>query len=297
VLVRQLTHAGYEVLQAADGEAAWAMLQTEPVRLLISDWMMPSLDGPQLVQRIRANTDPQAGYYYIILLTAKAAKGDLITGLEIGADDYLTKPFNMRELQARVGIGVRILQLETNLRETRHKLEVLAMHDGLTNLLTRRAIENHAISELSWAHRKGVPMSFVMLDLDHFKTVNDRFGHAVGDQALQLLADLLMQKKRPYDWAGRWGGEEFLLVLPRTTLEDAISVAERIRIATENSPLPLADGSQEVLRLSLGVTSLTPDTSAPMPPVLDLIHQADMALYHAKQTGRNRVCVFGRDVS
>ncbi len=285
-----LTHAGYQVVEAANGQAAWEHWQSDPIGLIVTDWMMPVMDGEELVRRIRA-ASVVTGYCYIILLTARTGKGDVVVGLEAGADDYLTKPFDSRELRSRVAVGQRILDLEERLVEARRQLEILAMHDGLTDLLNRRAIHAHAESELSLANRQGSSVSLLLLDIDHFKLVNDRYGHSVGDLALRFIADLLLQKKRPYDWAGRWGGEEFLLVLPKANLEEAARVAERIRLSLENTPLVLADGREVSLRLSLGVSS-TPGQPEGGPTVNQLLQQADEALYAAKMSGRNQVQMY-----
>lgn len=293
ILHTQLVRAGHEVVEAADGFAAWELMQAEPVRLIITDWMMPGMDGPELVRRIRAayQTGQIPHYVYVVLLTAKAGKTDVVMGLESGADDYLTKPFDPPELRARLMIGERIIALESNLSDARRQMEILAMHDGVTGLLNRRAIHEHAEAELSRTIRHMAPVSLALLDIDHFKLVNDQFGHLVGDQALRMVADVLVEKKRPYDWAGRWGGEEFLLVLPRTTLNDAHSVAERIRLSVAAAALHLAEGQTLQVQVSLGVTSThgIPDEDV----TLDrLVQQADEALYQAKATGRNRVCIY-----
>jgi two-component system cell cycle response regulator len=248
---------------------------------------MPWVDGPELIGRIRAAASP--AYTYIILLTAKDDKADLVRGLETGADDYLAKPFDRRELLARVGIGARLLDLETRLKEARDQMEALAMQDGLTGLCNRRAIEAQAQAECSRAARDEQPTSVILLDVDHFKAVNDRYGHQIGDQALRLMADVLARSQRGYDVAGRWGGEEFMLVLPETTLEDAGRVAERVRATVAAAALPLSDGTSLEVRVSLGVAG----TCDSVPPSADaLIRQADEALYQAKRAGRNRVCLF-----
>jgi two-component system cell cycle response regulator len=290
ILRAALTRAGHDVQEATDGRAAWGMLQAEPARLLITDWMMPEMDGPELIRHVRAAAFP--GYTYIILLTARGGKKDIVSGLEAGADDYLSKPFNPDELRARVAIGERILDLEARLSDARDQLEVLAMQDSLTGLLNRRAIMEHAQAELQRAQRDGAPLSFIMLDVDHFKSVNDRYGHLVGDQVLRMIAGTLTSNKRGYDWAGRWGGEEFLLVIPGTTAGDAVAIAERLRAGVAAATLPLANGEILQVYISIGVTNV----SACVGGALDaLLQQADLALYRAKREGRNRVCLYQPD--
>ena len=291
ILRIQLTRAGYEVVEAEDGQIAWDIVQRENLRFVITDWMMPEMDGPEFIRRIRQTNLP--GYTYIIMLTAKEGKDSVVTGLEAGADDYLTKPFDPGEFRARVAIGKRIINLETRLSESLVRLEELAMRDGLTGLFNRRALYQHTENELSRARRENFPLSLVLLDIDHFKSVNDQHGHLVGDQALRLVADIITHSKRPYDWAGRWGGEEFLVVLPNTGPPEARIVAERMRenVARAHFVLPDDDRSLQ-LHISLGVSSasVSPDSTL----MLDqLLHHADEALYRAKRGGRNRVCLFG----
>ncbi len=291
ILRIHLTRAGYEVVEAEDGQVAWDIMQRENLRFVITDWMMPEVDGPELIRRIRQANLP--GYTYIIMLTAKEGKEAVVTGLEAGADDYLTKPFDPGEFRARVAIGKRIVNLETRLSESLVRLEELAMRDGLTGLFNRRALYQHTENELSRARRENFPLSVVLLDIDHFKSVNDQHGHLVGDQALRLVADIITHSKRPYDWAGRWGGEEFLVVLPNTGPPEARIVAERMRENVARAQfVPPDDDRPLQLRISLGVSStpIRPDSTL----LLDqLLHQADEALYRAKRGGRNRVCLFG----
>ncbi|HMQ29111.1 MAG TPA: diguanylate cyclase [Chloroflexaceae bacterium] len=282
-----LTAAGHEVLEAGDGEAAWALLQREGVSLLITDWQMPRLDGPGLIRRIRTADLP--GYIYTILLTSRDSKTDTVAGLEGGADDYLTKPFHAEELRARVAIGARILALEASLREARDGYAYQASHDPLTGLLNRLAITTHVRAELARASRGGHPLSLALLDIDHFKQVNDTHGHLVGDQALCHVAQTLTGAVRPYDWVGRWGGEEFLVILAGTGLDDALAAAERLRAEIEARPLRLADGAALSLTVSVGVACAGPAGEQPGDPVR-LFQRADAALYEAKRMGRNRVC-------
>src|SRR3972149_11613809 len=179
---------GHEVVEAEDGLAAWEAWRRERFRMVITGWMMPNLAGPDLIQRIRS--EPQQGYTYTIIVTALDEKSHVVEGLEAGADDYLSKPFHSEELMARVAIGERILQLEDHLREARQQMEFLAMHDNLTGLLNRRAVTGQAEAELKRAARASSLVSVLLIDLDHFKSVNDCYGHAVGDQALRMFAEI-----------------------------------------------------------------------------------------------------------
>ena len=283
---KYLLEAGYEIVEAEDGLSAWELFQKEPFQLVITDWMMPGLDGPALVQKIR--TSGQKSYTYIIMLTAMDNKDNIVLGLESGADEYLTKPFNSRELIARVASGMRILRLEEELMQARIQMEALAMHDGLTGLLNRRAIEEYAEAEFNMAGRKKQAMSVILLDIDHFKNVNDRFGHKFGDVVLRQVAQTLKEDLRNYDRVGRWGGEEFLLILPDTELKDAVTVAERLRSKTAAVQTSLENGETFSIHISLG----TACTTGQFQSLAKLIDAADQALYQAKQSGRNRVCVF-----
>jgi two-component system chemotaxis response regulator CheY len=281
-----LAASGHEVLEAVDGEAAWDLLQSSGAAMLITDWLMPRLDGRSLIQRIRSSDQP--GYVYAILLTSRDSKPDMIAGLDGGADDYLTKPFHPEELRARVSIGARILALETSLREARDGFAYQASHDPLTGLLNRMAIMGHVRAELARADRASYSLSLALLDLDHFKQVNDAHGHLVGDQALCHIAQRILAVVRPYDWVGRWGGEEFLVVLANSQREEAAAVAERIRVAVMSAPLMLPADVVLPLTVSIGVACNGPaaglDTDA-----VRLFQQADAALYAAKRAGRNRL--------
>jgi two-component system, cell cycle response regulator len=283
---KYLLDAGHEIVEAEDGQIAWELFQNEPFHLVITDWMMPGINGPKLVQKIRASG--QKSYTYIIMLTAMDDKENVVLGLESGVDEYLTKPFNGRELVARVASGMRILKLEEQLMQARQQMEILAMRDGLTNLLNRRAIEDYAESEFNMAGRKERALSVILLDIDHFKKVNDHFGHKAGDHVLQQVAKVLREDLRNYDRVGRWGGEEFILILPETQLDDAIVVAERIRIKIAGMKISLETGETLSVRISLGVAC----TSSHVSSLLKLIDAADQAMYQAKQMGRNRVCIF-----
>ena len=286
-LQHSLVRGGFDVLEVDDGRSAWDVLQREQVRLVITDWVMPDWDGLKLIQQVRAADLP--GYTYFILLTGSDSKEDVVKGLEAGADDYVVKPFDHSELMARVAIGKRILELEERLTEARDQLRAIATRDGLTGLLNRRAIYEYAEAEINRAVREGQPISLIMLDLDHFKSINDRYGHPVGDEALRQLARTIDGNTRSYDFVGRWAGEEFLVVLPATALAEAAALAERLRASVAAAPLSLADRSQLELCVSAGVTGMLAGSEQPLEL---LIQQADRALARAKEKGRNRVSIF-----
>jgi two-component system cell cycle response regulator len=289
-----LRYAGHEVVEAPDGAAAWSLFQAEPQRMVITDWMMPKLDGLALIGNIRAAEHD--AYTYIIMVTALATKPQVVSGLVGGADDYLTKPFDPDELLARVTIGERILNLEEDLRAAKRQAEVLARQDSLTGLPNRLAIRERALAELNRLardHTSG-PLSIILLDVDRFKTINDRYGHEAGDRALRHVAALLAEAMRNYDVVGRWGGEEFLLVLPNAPLGAARAAAERIRERLAQADLHLNGGGAGVTA-SLGVATVSPEAVRPGAAGeqwLDrLVRAADRALYEAKGLGRNRVAV------
>ena len=226
LLLRQCNH---EVIEAMDGQTAWDRLQVERIQLVLTDWVMPQMHGPELIRKIRSANFPY--YTYIILFTARTAHQDLVDGLRSGADDYLIKPFDSEEMRARLQIAERILSLEAKLREAFDQMSVLALKDSLTGILNRRAIFERTEDELDRAHRENTNLSLLMADLDHFKTINDRFGHAAGDVALRLAVETIVRMLRQYDYVGRWGGEEFLIVLPNTDPDEAFQIAERLRLA------------------------------------------------------------------
>lgn len=285
-----LLAAGYEVVEAEDGQMAWDLFQRDPFQIVITDWMMPKLDGPGLIHNIRSGG--RKNYTYIIMVTAVDDKPKVVMGLESGADEYLTKPFDGKELIARVASGERILKLEEQLTEAHHQMEILAMQDGLTGLFNRRAIEEHASAELDLARRKERPLSVILLDIDHFKAINDQYGHSVGDHTLRQLAEILTRNLRQYDRIGRWGGEEFIVILPDTKISEASIVAERMRTTTAETKLSLENGEYYAVQISLGVAC----ASGSYPLLVKLVDAADQALYQAKHAGRNRVCSFDQPI-
>ncbi|MBT7781792.1 MAG: diguanylate cyclase, partial [Anaerolineae bacterium] len=240
IVEKTLVRLGHEAILADNGESAWQKIQDEMVRFVITDWNMPLMDGIQLVKKIRTTTLP--GYVYTILVTANSKDEDIVAGLYAGADDYLTKPFNTTELEARVAVGERVLALEDGLMQANNQLEKLAMVDSLTGLLNRRAIYKFTRGELERARRVSEPISVIFLDVDRFKVVNDEYGHLTGDEALKLIARVIKKRSRAYDSIGRWAGDEFLIVLPGATAVDAKKAAERIIKGISSSKLDLPNG-------------------------------------------------------
>ncbi|HPF20191.1 MAG TPA: diguanylate cyclase [Syntrophomonas sp.] len=282
LLVKDLvTSMGYEVLEAADGEQAWQVLQEHSPRLVILDWIMPRMDGTELCQRLRLLDDEN--YYYIILLTGLNSKENIIAGLNAGADDYITKPFIPQELEMRLKAGKRILELQQSLQEALEKQRHMARHDALTGILNRGEIIKMLEKELIRAERQHERLSVIMGDLDHFKQINDTYGHMVGDAVLVETAQRLKDTLRVYDSVGRYGGEEFLLVLPGCALEEAQLLAGRILHAINAQPVRYNNHKIPVT-ISLGLACN--DTPA-YAHVEGIVQAADFAMYQAKKNGRN----------
>ncbi|MDH3445196.1 MAG: diguanylate cyclase, partial [Deltaproteobacteria bacterium] len=224
-------------------------------------------------------------YVYVILLTAMDRLNDLVEGIEAGADDYITKPFELQELSARLCAGRRVLDLQHELLAAQKALEIRATHDALTGLLNHAAIIERLAQELDRAGREKTAVGVILFDLDHFKQVNDNYGHRVGDQVLSETAIRIKGTVRPYDLVGRYGGEEFLTVVPGCDVQSAANVAERVRDALSSSPV-FTPAGQIFVTVSAGVSAASLER---MPEATWLIDGADRALYRAKQLGRNRV--------
>jgi len=284
VLETFLLKWGYEVLIARDGSEAWALLQGESApTLAILDWMMPGLDGVEICQRVRKRTSQP--YVYLLLLTAKGSKQDLVEALEAGADDYLTKPFDAAELKARLRVGIRILDLQQQLISARDSLRTQATHDPLTGLWNRGGIFEIMRRELDRARREKASLGVLMTDIDHFKRINDTHGHLAGDAVLHEVASRLLRVVRPYDSVGRYGGEEFLIIVPGCNLDSAIKQAERLRRSIGNESIAIGSGASIPVTLSLGIAA-TADLGTDSNHLLQV---ADAALYRAKENGRNRI--------
>ncbi len=269
---------GYPVDQAGNGAEAMVAIEASCPDMLITDWNMPQMDGMELCERVRGLR--LSNYIYILFLTVRSDENELVKGLDVGADEFLSKPINREELLARVRAGERIISLE-------RRLSQMARTDELTGLRTRRSFHDIFDKEWSRARRRHLPTSCVMLDIDFFKRVNDNHGHAFGDQIIQLVGEHLESQCRASDTLARYGGEEFCVLLPETTEHDAALWAERTRAGLSALRIPVDDNYLRVT-CSLGVAQRSDETLTPH----DLIDRADQALACAKQTGRDRVVQF-----
>jgi two-component system cell cycle response regulator len=273
----------YEVIAAPNGTEAWKVLQTDDApRMALLDWMMPGLDGVEICRRVRARTSQP--YVYILLLTANDKVVNLVEGLESGADDYLTKPFHPQELKARLRVGLRMLDLESGLVEARESLRFKASHDALTSIWNRGAIIELLERELSRARRDGSSVGILLADIDHFKKVNDTRGHLVGDEVLSGVTARLKGEIRSYDAVGRYGGEEFLILLPGCDNAKLTAKAEQLVRIVERSSIETSTGTVPVTISIGGIAS----GDCPHAELNSLLRAADTALYRAKVSGRSR---------
>lgn len=284
MLARTLESWHYEVIPACDGNEAWRLLQRDDApQLAILDWMMPGMTGPAVCGELRRRR--REVYTYVLLLTARTEKQALIEGMESGADDYITKPFDAQELKVRLRAGLRILELQAQLLAAREALREQATRDPLTCLWNRYSILDILNREVNRANRDGSGLGVIMADLDHFKRVNDTYGHLAGDAVLRETARRMQAAVRNYDAVGRYGGEEFLVVLPGSGDFSAMQLAERLRETICAEAISIPEGSL-LATMSLGVTAWKRG-AYPTPEML--LRAADEALYRAKASGRNRV--------
>lgn len=278
MLKNMIEEMGMESIEAGDGEEAWEILQREDApQIVLLDWVMPKLSGLEVCRLICQERLQSQNYSYVILITSKDKDDEITEGFLAGADDYITRPFNGNELRMRLRVGVRIVQMQRDLLKLLH-------WDPLTNALNRRTALERLDEEIKRSTRLKSPLSIAMLDIDHFKEINDTHGHLVGDIVLTEAVTRILQSLRPYDSVGRYGGDEFILIFPNTTANNAHAVCNRIHESVTKNPIISGDLKLS-LTISIGLTSSGTD------PYLadDLIRHADDALYKAKRNGRNQV--------
>ncbi len=285
IITGHLRNWGFEVTLAQDGEEAWEILQQpNSPRLVVMDWVMPKMDGVELCRRLRKL--PSAfPYTYTLLLTGKDSRADLLKAMEAGVDDYLSKPFDDLELKARLLAGKRVIDLQNQLLAARESLRYAASYDHLTGLMNRKEVMEALQRELARAKRDRSPVAIAMIDIDHFKKVNDDLGHLFGDAALKEVARRFQSQLRVYDSIGRFGGEELLLIFPGCDLTSALIRMDQIRGLVCNKPVT-SMGKSRIVSVSIGVAVADGQTVVDSN---DLLHQADLGLYEAKKNGRNRV--------
>ncbi|MBB5188668.1 MULTISPECIES: diguanylate cyclase [Zhongshania] len=269
---------GFVPILAENGEQALKKLEMDNApHLLIFDWSMPGMSGPELCKTIRKREDGQ--FFYILMLTGKEGNEAIIEAMEAGADDFLSKPFDHRVLKVRIAAGSRIVRLEQTLNQ-------LASRDALTQCWNRRMIDELFTNSIAESTRKRSSFSIMVLDIDHFKAVNDTYGHAAGDLALKHVVNILNTNLREYDQVGRYGGEEFVILLPATDENEAWGVAERVRSAIQFQPTVINDGAKIDLTVSIGIAQFDRSRDINQNTFFE---RADKALYTAKQSGRNRI--------
>ena len=285
ILSSHLQEWGFPYTLAKDGSEAWKLLQRPDCpKLVLLDWILPDIDGVELCRRIRQADSGQA-YSYVILLTGKDARADLLEAMQAGADDYLVKPFDQLELKARLLVGKRIVGLHEQLVSARDSMRYAATHDSLTGILNRGEVFDSLRRELDRARRGCKPVSIILADVDHFKSVNDTQGHPFGDEVLKEIARRFRGKLRVYDSLGRYGGEEFLMVLPDCDLMSALIRADELRTAVGSAPMVFSRVSKSVT-VSMGV-AVSEDFATG--DITALLTGADRGLYAAKREGRDRV--------
>lgn len=284
LLQNSLLDWGYEVVVARDGQEALTILEKDDrPNLAVLDWMMPGADGPDICRWLRSRESER--YVYVILLTGRNQEGDLVRGLESGADDYMLKPFNSEELKYRLRIGQRIIEQE-------QRIIRMASTDDLTGLLNRRSFWERMETEMNRLRREKGSVGLIIGDIDHFKTVNDTYGHSTGDLVLQHFAQYLQDNCRTYDHVGRYGGDEFIIGVPGAGLLETVEIAERVRSAIQNARLPILENGETIqITASFGVDAMNLGSENEQ-QMEELINHADEALYLAKGQGRNRIGIY-----
>lgn len=287
MLATAVARMGYDVASASDGLEAWDVLRAEQIGLVVTDWMMPGMDGLELVRRIRGGE--LGRYVYVILLTSRSESSDAAEALDAGADDFIGKPWHRDELTARLKAGRRILDLQDALREKNQLLERMTRVDGLTGIANRRHFDEEYERAFETARRFHRYLSVAMIDIDRFKLFNDRFGHEAGDNALRAVASAIDETVRTADQSFRYGGEEFSCLFPETDTRGALTVAERLRETVAELAIPHPENLPPgIVTISVGVSTFAP-LEAITPD--DLLRAADSALYQAKREGRNRTSI------
>ena len=291
ILQTALRDLGHECETAIDGTQAWELFLSHSPNVIISDWMMPGLTGLELCERVRAN--PAGAHTYFIMVTSQNAKAQVIEGMNIGADDYLTKPLDVDELRIRLIAAARTTSLHrqvahqrTELEGLNDKLVAISLRDSLTGLGNRMALDEDLEQLEGRVIRYGHRYCIAVLDVDHFKAYNDTYGHQAGDLVLQAVAAQLTREARGGDAVYRYGGEEFLCIFPEQSLATATVAVERMRSGVEQLAIPHADSGPGFVTLSAGLAVLDPGHTESSAEVLK---EADDALYRAKSLGRNRV--------
>jgi two-component system, cell cycle response regulator len=276
---------GYDVVIANDGTEAWkALASAAAPSLAVIDWVMPGMNGVELCRKLREQ-GPSERYVYTILLTAKDAQADWLNAMDAGVDDYLKKPFDPLELKARLKVGARIATLQEDAIVARESMRALASTDCLTGMPNRREILAFLTRELLRAQREHSALTIMIADIDHFKSVNDKLGHLTGDEVLKEVVRRLQSGLRPYDRVGRFGGEEFLIVMPGCELVPAFTRADQLRTLVGGTKFVLGAATTDVT-ISIGIASVKGLSHVELVP---LLHLADLGLYKAKRNGRNRI--------
>ena len=291
IMARLLKRAGYDVESAGNGKEALAKLENGAFQLMITDWEMPEMDGIALCRAVRGSHE--RGYIYTILLTARDASEHVVAGLQSGADDYLTKPVIEPELMARLNTGKRIVTLERSLRAANDENRRLSVTDALTGVCNRRYLTEHLPREIDRASRYGRPLSAVICDIDYFKKINDAHGHLIGDEVLKWFVRKVTGATRETDWVTRYGGEEFVIVLPETNLTGAVKAAENLRVAVAAEPFQFEQLTFPVTA-SIGVAGWF-DAVGRGATFDALMARCDEAVYASKAAGRNRVTAESMD--
>jgi len=287
MLEKILINEGFKVASVENGKEALALFREHFFPIVLTDWLMPEMDGSELFKTIR--NEKHEGYVYIILLTAEDSKDDIISGLESGADDYLTKPANHAELVARLKNGLRILDLEKSLKSANEEIRILSITDPLTGIYNRGYLNERLPQEIKRSIRYKRSLSFILCDIDRFKSVNDNYGHLAGDTILKGFVGCITDSIRDQiDWSARYGGEEFLIVLPETDFLGAKHLAERMRAVVSEKDHIIGDKKVRITA-SFGVSGFSPDTLKKNMLVDDMLNHVDKYLYKAKDGGRNRV--------